>query len=198
MGYYDPSRDILYFESEMARDVLEIVDTIRHSIWVIDHKKQNPYTIRGTEIKLHKAKSEYEFFETQWSGKEEIPSMTIRDEKGSRISELHISGLMYGLRQNFFKKINVSDPKDPTVVIGWYLNPNEVFINCLPDVFEDFQTVYDDGGALALQGRGSPILGHLSSTFAKYVEREFRRSGGAYFKMLRLKMPTASASPSPP
>ncbi len=196
MGYYDAGRDVLYYESEFARDIIELVDVIRNSAYEIKIKPNNPFKIRGIEMKLHDPKSKYTFFEELWQKSQEIPSNTHEGERGLRISDLHVAAIIYGLRQDFFKDVDPGDSSGSTIVAGWYIDPVETYVNCLPDMFEDFQTVFEENGALALQGRGSPILGYLSSSVAKYVQREFAKRGRQYKK--RVSFPPLNSSQTPP
>ena len=177
MSYYDPCSDSLYDESVVARDVIELVDAIRHSVYVISEQDRNPYRIRGIEIRLRNPKSNYSFFSELWANKDIIPSMTKENELGRRISDLHVTAILYAMRQNFFIRVSETNKGSD---VGWYLDPIKTYIECLPDIFEDFEAVFQQRGALGLQGRETDILGYLSNDVAKYVQRNYREGAEPY------------------
>jgi hypothetical protein len=184
MGNYDANNDILYDEAVVARDVIELVDLMRHSARVISQRERSPFVIRGRKIQLRSPKSHYSFFNDLWEDKEVVPSLTVPGEEGLRISDLHVIAMIYALRQDFFVRV---DPQINGSRVGWYLDPKTVFIEVLPDFFEDFQSVYESKGALGLQGRESDILGTLSNDVAQYVQRNFRPNSDPPFKSIEVK-----------
>jgi len=179
MSNYVAEKDLLYYESVLSKDVLELVDLIRHSAWMIKHQERNPFKIMKLKINLQKPKSKYTFFWEQWADKPEIECLILKDEdgnslKGLKVSDLHIAAWIYGMRQNYFKVIDPDDPKHITSLVGWYLEPKEVLINCIPSFFEDFESAYKNKGAVGgLQGREFDILGYLSNSVAEYVRRNY-------------------------
>lgn len=190
MSYYDASSDILYSESELADDVIGLVDLFRHGAYAIKSGSQNPFHIRGHPVTLNKRKGVYSFFANEWANKREVSGLVNSEERGLEISDVHLAALMYGMRQNFFVV------EDAGRHVGWYLDPVVVYCGTLPAVFDDFEEAYSraggsaGNGSLALQSRNNDFLGKVALTFSRFMETNYAADAPP-FKKVRV-------TPSPP
>lgn len=178
---YGPDRDLLYNEAAMGREILKAVDLIEHSAYVLSTATRRPYHLHGHEMPFSRPVTDYTFFQREWKTKTEVACRTNPSDRGLAISPVQISCILYGLRQNYFDKTIDGQP-----TVGWYLDPEIVYRECLYGVFQQFEQAYVNAGQnpIGLQSRGNNLLANVAIVFAQYMQTNYRSSVGPFLPIV--------------